>query len=108
MIHLAGDEPHSGKGFGRENLGAYEDLIETLRQTDVLQQVLAAFEKEPVRLLYAICREYESSKEPVPDHHTPGSGYSKDVALRTLLSAGLLQREPGGRLSVYYILEIPG
>lgn len=82
-------------------MGAYEDLIERLRQTDVMQQVLAALEKEPVTLLYAICKEYEASNEPVPDHHLPISGYLKEVAVRTLLSAGLLERQAGGRLSVY-------
>ena len=85
----------------RENMGAYEDLIERLRQTDVMQQVLAALEKEPVALLYAICKEYEASNNPVPDHHLPIVGYLKEVALRTLLSGGLLERQPGGRLSVY-------
>lgn len=82
-------------------MGAYEDLIERLRQTDVMQQVLAALEKEPVTLLYTICKEYEASNEPVPDHHLPVSGYLKEVAVRTLLSGGLLERQPGGRLSVY-------
>jgi len=82
-------------------MGAYEELIERLRQTDVMQQVLAALDKEPVTLLYAICKEYEASNEPVPDHHLPFSGYLKEVALRTLLSGGLLERQPGGRLSVY-------
>jgi hypothetical protein len=82
-------------------MGAYEELIERLRQTDVMQQVLAALEKEPVTLLYAICKEYEASNEPVPDHRLPISGYLKEVALRTLLSGKLLERQPGGRLSVY-------
>lgn len=82
-------------------MGAYEDLIERLRQTDVMHDVLAALEKEPVALLYAICKEYEASNEPVPDHHLAISGYLKEVALRTLLSGGLLERQPGGRLSLY-------
>ncbi|HEY49878.1 MAG TPA: hypothetical protein G4O13_07525 [Dehalococcoidia bacterium] len=82
-------------------MGAYEDLTERLKQTEVVQQVLSALEEEPVALLQAICGEYAVSNEPVPDHHLPISGYLKEVALRTLLSAGLLQREPGGRLSIY-------
>jgi len=84
-----------------ENMGAYEDLSEVLRQTGVMQQVLAVLEKDPVTLLHAICKEYEASNELVPDHHLHISGYLKDVALRTLLSAGLLERQPGGRSTVY-------
>ncbi len=82
-------------------MGAYEELIERLRQTDVMSEVLAELEKEPVRLLYAICKEHEASNAPVPDHRLTISGYLKEVALRTLLSGGLLERQPGGRLSVY-------
>ncbi len=74
-------------------MGAYEDLSEALRQTDAMQAVLAALEKEPITLLYAICAEYKSSKEPVPDHHLHVSGYLKEVALRALLSTGLLERQ---------------
>lgn len=83
------------------NMGAHEDLIEKLKQTDVLQQVLGAFEKEPVILLHAICKEYKVSNEPVPDHHLLVSGYLKEVALRALLSAGLMERQPGSKLTVH-------
>lgn len=91
----------------RVNMGAYEDLSEALRQTDAMQAVLAALEKEPITLLYAICAEYKSSKEPVPDHHLHVSGYLKEVALRALLSTGLLERQPGGRLSIYSYKPTP-
>lgn len=91
----------------RGNMGAYEDLSEALRQTDAMQAVLAALEKEPITLLYAICAEYKSSKEPVPDHHLHVSGYLKEVALRALLSTGLLERQPGGRLSIYSYKPTP-
>jgi len=82
-------------------MGAYADLVRKLRKTEVMREVLASLEREPVALLYAICREYESSGEPVPAHHLRTSGYLTEAALRALVSAGLLQREPGGRLSVY-------
>ncbi|UCC61050.1 MAG: hypothetical protein JSW38_02710 [Dehalococcoidia bacterium] len=82
-------------------MGAYEDLIQKLKQTDAVQQVLASLEKEPVILLNDICKEYEVDNEPVPDHHLHVSGYLKKVALQTLLSAGLLERQPGSRLSIY-------
>ena len=82
-------------------MGAYEDLIKALRQTDVMQQILDALDNNPVTLLHAICKEYAASNEPVPDHHLHTSGYLNEVALRILLSAGLLERQPGSRLSVY-------
>jgi hypothetical protein len=73
-------------------MGAYDDPIERLRQMDVMQQVLAALEKEPVTLLYAICKEYEASNEPVPDHHLPifgvlEGGCSADSAIRGVAGA---------------------
>ncbi len=61
-------------------MGAYEELIERLRQTDVMQQVLAALEKEPVTLLYAICKEYEASNEPVPDQKS-GTRHFEAIAM---------------------------
>ena len=81
-------------------MGAYEDLAQVLRQTQVMQQVLTELEKEPVTLLLAICREYEATKEAVPDHHLHLSGYLGEVAMRVLLEAGLIERQPGRRLSV--------
>lgn len=85
----------------RNSMGAYEDLAEALRHTDAMQDALAALEREPVELLYAICREYEATSQPVPDHHLHISGYFKDLVLRVLLSGGLLERHPGSRLSIY-------
>lgn len=82
-------------------MGAYENLVAKLKKTGEMQQVLANLEREPVSLLYAVCKEYETTKEPIPDHHLLVSGYLKEVSLRTLLSAGLLERQPGSRLSLY-------
>lgn len=81
-------------------MGAYEDLAQVLRQTAPMQQVLAELEKEPVTLLLSICKEYETTKEAVPDHHLHLSGYIGEVAVRILLAAGLIERQPGRRLSV--------
>ena len=87
--------------FCSETMGAYEDFIQTTRQTEVMQQVLADLEKEPARLLLAICREYEASNEPVSDHHFHVSGYLGEIALRALVSAGLIERQAGGRFAIY-------
>ncbi len=86
MESILGAKPEIGKDLIVEIEGIY---------STAMQAVLAALEKEPITLLYAICAE------PVPDHHLHVSGYLKEVALRALLSTGLLERQPGGRLSIY-------
>ena len=92
MESILGAKPEIGKTLIAEIEGIY---------STAMQAVLAALEKEPITLLYAICAGYKSSKEPVPDHHLHVSGCLKEGALRTLLSTGLLERQPGGRLSIH-------
>ena len=82
-------------------MSAEKELVESLRRTDAIQGVLAALDREPVRILRGICSEYERTDAAIPDHHVPGSGFVKDVALRALISAGLLERQPGGTKSIY-------
>ena len=60
MESILGAKPEIGKNLIAEIEGIY---------STAMQAVLAALEKEPITLLYAICAEYKSSKEPVPDHH---------------------------------------
>ncbi|MGB2856319.1 MAG: hypothetical protein WBC61_06720, partial [Dehalococcoidia bacterium] len=92
MESILGAKPEIGKDLTVEIEGIY---------STAMQAMLAALEKEPVTLLYAIC------KEPVPDHHLHVSGYLKEVALRALLSTGLLERQLGGRLSIYSYKPTP-
>lgn len=88
-------------------MGAYEDLVQTIKQTEVMQQALAGLQEEPVKLLRAICKEYEASNEPVSDHHFHLSGYLGEIALRALLSAGLLERQSGDWSSIFRYKPTP-
>lgn len=86
---------------------AYEEFLQIVRQTEVMQQVLTDFEEEPARLLISICKNYEVSRELVPDHHFHPSGYVGQVALRALVSAGLVERQAGDRFSLYRYKPTP-
>jgi len=88
-------------------MGAYEDLVETIKQTEAMQQALAGLQEEPVKLLWAICKEYEASNEPVSDHHFHLSGYWGEIALRALLSAGLIEQQSGDRSSIFRYKPTP-
>jgi hypothetical protein len=66
-----------------------------------MQALLSNLEREPAKLLAAICREYEANNNPVPDHHLSLAGYFGEAMLRVLVSADLVTREPGDRLFLY-------
>lgn len=80
---------------------AYQDFITLIKKTEPMQQMLRSLEEEPARLLGRICQEYEKTGQPVPDHHLHPSGYIGEVALRALISAGLLRSEAGGKFALY-------
>ena len=82
-------------------MSAIDDFDALLEATEVMQQVLRSVKEEPAHLLGAVCREYEIAGQPVPDHRLRFTGYMGDTALRALISTGLIQRQPGGRLSLY-------
>ena len=88
-------------------MGPYEDLVQTIKQTEVMQQTLAGLKEEPVKILLAICKKYEESNEPVSDHNLHLSGYLGEIALRALLSAGLIERQLGGRLAIFRYKPTP-
>ena len=82
-------------------MGAFEDFTDLIRQTATMQALLQSLEKEPAKLLAAVCREYEVTKGGVPDHHLNLAGYSSEAMLRALVSADLITRERGDRFSLY-------
>jgi len=88
-------------------MGTYEDLVQTIKQTGVMQQTLAALQEEPVKILLSICKKYEESNEPVSDHNVHLSGYLGEIALRALLSAELIERQSGGRLAIFRYKPTP-
>ena len=82
-------------------MGAFEDFTELIKQTETMQALLQSLEKEPAKLLAAVCREYEGTNKAVPDHHLNLAGYSGEAMLRALVSANLITRERGDRFSLY-------
>ncbi|MCK5124470.1 MAG: hypothetical protein KAQ73_07835 [Dehalococcoidia bacterium] len=82
-------------------MGAFEDFTDLVRQTTTMQALLQSLEKEPAKLLAAVCREYEVTNKAVPDHHLHLAGYSGEAMLRALVSANLITRERGDRFFLY-------
>ena len=82
-------------------MGAFEDFVDVVKQTETMQALLQGLEREPAKLLAAICKEYEVTSKAVPDHHLNLAGYSGEAVLRALVSADLVTRERGDRFSLY-------
>jgi hypothetical protein len=82
-------------------MGAFEDFVEVIKQTETMQSLLQSLEREPAKLLAVICREYEANNKAVPDHHLNLSGYFGEAILRALVSANLITREREDRFALY-------
>ena len=66
-----------------------------------MKHLLQIIDEEPLSVFTHICKEYESTNKPVSDHHIHSSTYFGEAALKALVTAGLIERESGGRLSLY-------
>jgi len=82
-------------------VSAFEEFIHLLKQTETMQALLDALEREPAKLLAAICREYEQTQKAVPDHHLNLAGYFGEAILRALVSANLVTKEREDRFFLY-------
>jgi len=82
-------------------MGVFEDFVDVVKQTETMQALLQNLEREPAKLLTAICREYEATNKAVPDHHLNLAGYFGEAMLRALVSANLITREREDRFSLY-------
>ena len=82
-------------------MGAFEDFVDVVKQTETMQALLQGLEREPAKLLAAICKEYEVTNKAVPDHHLNLAGYFGEAMLRALVSANLITREREDRFSLY-------
>ena len=89
-------------------MSAIDDFATLLETTEVMKQVVKSLKEEPAHLLGDICREYQRTGQPVPDHRLHFVGYMGEAALKALLSAGLIRRQSGGRLSLYSYEPTPG
>jgi len=82
-------------------MGAFEDFVDVVKQTETMQALFQSLEREPAKLLTAICREYEVTNKAVADHHLNLSGYFGEAILRALVSANLVTREREDRFALY-------
>jgi hypothetical protein len=82
-------------------MGAFEDFIEVVKNTETMQALFQGLEREPAKLLAAICREYEVTDKAVPDHHLNLGGYFSEAILRALVSANLVTRQREDRFALY-------
>jgi hypothetical protein len=82
-------------------MSVLDDFFALLETTEVMQQVIRSLKEEPAHLLGDICREYERTGQPVPDHHLNLVGYPSEASLKALISAELVHQQPGSRMALY-------
>jgi len=72
-----------------------------IQETETIKQVIRNLREEPAYLLGNICRQYEKTGHPVPEHQLNITGYLGEVSFKALLAAGLISQQPGGRICLY-------
>lgn len=82
-------------------MSALDDFAIIIEGTSVMQQMARSLREEPARLLCDICREYEATGQPVPDHHVNLVGFLGEASLRALVMAGLILEKSGSWTSLY-------
>jgi hypothetical protein len=82
-------------------MDAFKDFVDAVKQTETMQALFQSLEREPAKLLAAICREYEATNKAVPDHHLNLGGYFGEAILRALVSANLITKEREDRFALY-------
>jgi len=82
-------------------MSAIDEFTTLMENTEVMKQVFRSIREEPAYRLRDICREYARTGNPVPDHRLQLFGYMGEMAIKALLSAGLVARHSGGTLSLY-------
>ena len=80
---------------------AIDEFGDQLETTEAIKQVLKSLREEPARLLGDICREYQATGQPVPDHHLDIFGYLGEASTKALISLGLIAKQEGGRTALY-------
>ncbi len=80
---------------------AAQELMDIVRQTDSIRQIISDLEQEPLRLLCAVGKECSKAPGAIPDHRLGLNNYFAEAALRALVSAGLLKMQVGGNLAIY-------
>lgn len=82
-------------------MSAFREFVKEIKNTDVMGRVFGLMEKEPAYLLRMICDEFDTSGNALPDHRLQLNGFIEDISIKALVAAGFVNREDGGRLSLY-------
>ena len=80
---------------------ALDEFFAFLETADAIGQVVKSLKEEPACLLGDICREYNQTHQPVPDHRLNPVGYLGEAALKGMVSLGLITRQSGGSTAIY-------
>lgn len=82
-------------------MSAIDDFVALLETTEVVKQILKTMKEEPAYILKDICWHYYKNGGSMPDHQLQFTGYMGEVALKALMSAGLIKKQSGGSVSLY-------
>ncbi len=82
-------------------MSAYDEFVALVDNTDVMKEMLKSFRERLVHFLGDVCREFQRTGQPVPDHHLHFAGYLGETTIKALVAAGLIKRQAGGRISLY-------
>lgn len=77
------------------SMSGREELLELVRSTESMKQILGELEQEPVKLLCSICQDFRRNGKAVPDHRLALFNYFAEASLRSLVSAGVVKMMPG-------------
>lgn len=88
-------------------MSAIDDFAALLELTEPMKVFLKEMRKEPAQLLGDICREYEATKQAVPDHYLQMVGHLGELAANILIAASLIKRQPGGTFALYVYEPTP-
>ncbi|HHE41547.1 MAG TPA: hypothetical protein ENL12_02745 [Dehalococcoidia bacterium] len=83
-------------------MGAFEDFVARIHNTDTMQELVRSLDNEPARLLQRICARYEETGRPVPDHYLQLTGFFGEMMLHVLVRAGLIQLHSGERGALHH------
>jgi hypothetical protein len=82
-------------------MSAFDEFVALVENTDVMKQMQKSLREGFIHFLGDICREFQGTSQPVPDHHLQSTGYMGETTIEALVSAGLIKRQSGGHISSY-------
>lgn len=88
-------------------MSAFDEFTALLDSTNPMKHLLQSLREEPAYLLRDICRQFERTGRPVPDHNVLPTGFMHETSLGVLLAAGLVKRYSGETLALYVYEPTP-